>query len=81
MIIARFQVGQAYVCIDDERMAVVTQVRSDGREGLLRFRDTGTAMTLGDMRENGVHTLAVGRLGHATQGQFGTRKAAALTFR
>jgi hypothetical protein len=36
-----FKVGQAYIHLADERMAVVTQIRSDGREGLLRFCDTG----------------------------------------
>lgn len=38
----RFKVGQAYECIDDGRKAVVAQIREDGREGLLRFLDTGT---------------------------------------
>ena len=37
-----FKLGQAYIHIADDRMAVVTQIRSDGREGLLRFRDDGT---------------------------------------
>ena len=36
-----FKVGQAYIRISDDRMAVVTQIRSGGREGLLRFADTG----------------------------------------
>jgi len=35
----RFKVGQVYQCTDDGRRAVVTQVRSDDREGLLRFGD------------------------------------------
>jgi hypothetical protein len=37
----RFEVGQVYECIDDGRQAVVAQTRGDGREGLLRFTDTG----------------------------------------
>ena len=36
-----FTVGQAYVRISDDRMAVVSEIRSGGREGLLRFADTG----------------------------------------
>jgi hypothetical protein len=36
-----FKVGQVYIHVADELMGVVTQIRSDGREGLLRFRDTG----------------------------------------
>jgi len=36
-----FKVGQVYIEIADDRMAVVTQIRSDGREGLLRFAHTG----------------------------------------
>jgi hypothetical protein len=37
----RFKVGQVYECIDDGRQAVVAKIRGDGREGLLRFTDTG----------------------------------------
>jgi hypothetical protein len=37
-----FEVGQAYECIEDGRSAVVAQTRNDGREGLLRFLETGT---------------------------------------
>ena len=37
----RFKIGQAYECIDNGRKAVVAQTREDGREGLLRFLDTG----------------------------------------
>jgi hypothetical protein len=36
----RFQVGQVYECNIDGQLAVVSQVRSDEREGLLRFTDT-----------------------------------------
>jgi hypothetical protein len=39
----RFLVGQIYECIDDGRTAVVAEIRSDCREGLLRFTDTGDA--------------------------------------
>jgi hypothetical protein len=37
----RFEVGQAFKCTTDNRQAVVTQVRDDGRAGLLRFLDDG----------------------------------------
>ena len=37
-----FKVGQAFIHVADERMAVVTQIRSEGREGLLLFADTGS---------------------------------------
>jgi hypothetical protein len=36
-----FKIGQVYIHNADDRMAVVTQIRSDGREGLLRFQKTG----------------------------------------
>ena len=36
-----FEKGQAYVCIEDGRRAVVTDTRDGGRSGLLRFGDTG----------------------------------------
>jgi hypothetical protein len=36
-----FKIGQVYIHNADHRMAVVTQIRSDGREGLLRFQKTG----------------------------------------
>jgi hypothetical protein len=38
----RFEVGQAYECIEDGGSAVVARIRNDGREGLLRFLETGT---------------------------------------
>jgi hypothetical protein len=37
-----FEKGQAYVCIEDGRRAVVADTTDDGRSGLLRFGDTGT---------------------------------------
>jgi hypothetical protein len=37
----RFEPGQAYVCTENGRMAVVSAVRDGGRAGLLRFGDTG----------------------------------------
>jgi hypothetical protein len=38
-----FSVGQIYQCIEKgSREAVVSELKSDGREGLLRFSDTGT---------------------------------------
>jgi hypothetical protein len=37
----RFKLGQVYECIDNGRRAIVVQARSEGREGLLRFADTG----------------------------------------
>jgi len=36
-----FEKGQAYVCIQDGRRAVVADTKDDGRSGLLRFGDTG----------------------------------------
>jgi hypothetical protein len=36
-----FEAGQAYECTDNGRRAVAVQIRSDGREGLLRFLDSG----------------------------------------
>jgi hypothetical protein len=35
-----FAVGQVYECVENGRQAVVSQVREDGRVGLLRFLDT-----------------------------------------
>jgi hypothetical protein len=38
-----FSIGQIYQCAEvGSREAIVSEVRSDGREGLLRFTDTGT---------------------------------------
>jgi hypothetical protein len=37
-----FNVGERYECVADGRKAVVAQVRSAGRDGLLRFIDTAT---------------------------------------
>jgi hypothetical protein len=37
-----FSIGQVYQCAEaGSRGAIVSEVRSDGREGLLRFTDTG----------------------------------------
>jgi hypothetical protein len=37
----RFIIGQVYECIDDGRQAVVVDIKSDGRVGLLRFLGPG----------------------------------------
>jgi hypothetical protein len=37
----RFRIGQAFEFADKARRAVVAGTRSEGREGLLRFTDTG----------------------------------------
>jgi hypothetical protein len=39
----RFEVGAAFVCILNGRTAVVAEVRDEGRTGLLRFGDNGSA--------------------------------------
>jgi len=36
----RFELGQVYECVDNGKQAIVVQVRSEGREGLLRFADS-----------------------------------------
>jgi hypothetical protein len=38
----RFNVGEVYERTDGSRTAIVTQIRSEGREGVLRFTDTGS---------------------------------------
>jgi hypothetical protein len=38
----RFGLGQVFECSEDGRQAIVTQVRNEGREGLLRFIEIGT---------------------------------------
>jgi hypothetical protein len=39
----RFKVGMPFVCIVNGRTAVVAEVRDQGRAGLLRFCDNGSA--------------------------------------
>ena len=41
-VLMRFNVGEVYDRTDGSRTAVVTQILSEGREGLLRFTDTGS---------------------------------------
>jgi hypothetical protein len=38
----RFKTGQVYACVDNELRAIVTETRSQGREGLLRLVPGGS---------------------------------------